>query len=172
VIDNPAVHNSVQRPHLLDVRAQLRLSQRRQREALDDALGRRRAAADPGRRHQSRRGRLALDGGAGPPGGPSRKGLELSYRGSAPALAYHAETELSATGARPRRILLSGVESLTPSERRVADLADEGLTTRQIAEALFVTPETVEFHLRHTCQKLDISSRTQLADALAAGSFE
>ena len=68
--------------------------------------------------------------------------------------------------------MLSGVESLTPRERRVADLAAEGLTTRQIAEALFVTPKTVEFHLRRTYQKLDISSRTQLADALAAGSLE
>src|SRR5450755_4570763 len=82
--------------------------------------------------------------------GPLRKGLELSYRVGAAALAYHAETELSATGAGPRSIMLSGVESLTPSERRVADLAAEGLTTRQTAEALFVTPTTVEFHLRHT----------------------
>jgi DNA-binding CsgD family transcriptional regulator len=55
--------------------------------------------------------------------------------------------------------MLSGVEALTPSERRVADLAAEGLTTRQIAEALFVTPKTVEFHLRNTYQKLDIGSR-------------
>ena len=53
----------------------------------------------------------------------------------------------------------------------MADLAAEGLTTRQIAEALFVTPKTVEFHLRHTYQKLDINSRTQLADALVPASL-
>jgi DNA-binding CsgD family transcriptional regulator len=64
-------------------------------------------------------------------------------------------------------VTLIGVESLTPSERRVADLATQGLTTRQMAEALFVTPKTVEYHLRHTYRKLDISSRAQLADVLA-----
>jgi DNA-binding NarL/FixJ family response regulator len=103
---------------------------------------------------------------------PLRKALELSYRGGATALASHARTELTATGARPRNIMRSGIDALTPSERRVADLAAEGLTTRQIAEALFVTPKTVEFHLRNTYQKLDITSRTQLTDALGAGSLE
>jgi DNA-binding CsgD family transcriptional regulator len=62
--------------------------------------------------------------------------------------------------------MLSGVESLTPSERRVAKLAAQGLTTRQIAEALFVTPKTVEFHLRHTYQKLDVNSREKLAELM------
>jgi DNA-binding CsgD family transcriptional regulator len=99
---------------------------------------------------------------------PLRKGLELSQEGGATALAEQAQTELTATGARRRRVQLSGVESLTPSERRVADLAAAGLTTRRIAESLFVTPKTVEYHLRHTYQKLDISSRTQLTDALGA----
>jgi DNA-binding CsgD family transcriptional regulator len=57
---------------------------------------------------------------------------------------------------------------LTPSERRVADLAAGGLTTRQIAQVLFVTPKTVEFHLRHVYRKLDIpSSRADLARALS-----
>jgi DNA-binding CsgD family transcriptional regulator len=62
--------------------------------------------------------------------------------------------------------MLTGIESLTPSERRVAELAAQGLTTRQIAEALFVTPKTVEFHLRHVYQKLGVSSRDQLARVL------
>jgi DNA-binding CsgD family transcriptional regulator len=62
--------------------------------------------------------------------------------------------------------MLSGVESLTPSERRVGDLAAQGLTTRQMAEALYVTPKTVEYHLRHTYRKLAISSRAQLSDVL------
>jgi DNA-binding NarL/FixJ family response regulator len=59
--------------------------------------------------------------------------------------------------------MLSGLESLTPSERRVAEVAAKGLTTRQIAETLFVSPKTVEFHLRHIYQKLDVASRGELA---------
>jgi len=97
---------------------------------------------------------------------PLEKGLELSDRGGVKALAARAQTELTAIGSRPRRDQLTGVESLTPSERRVADLAGQGLTTRRIADALFVTPKTVEYHLRHTYQKLQISSRRQLSVAL------
>ena len=48
----------------------------------------------------------------------------------------------------------------------MADLAAQGLTTRRIAEALFVTPKTVEYHLRHVYQKLSISSRGELAQTL------
>jgi DNA-binding NarL/FixJ family response regulator len=97
---------------------------------------------------------------------PLRQALELSHRHGAAAIAERARTELAATGARPRRVMLSGVESLTPSERRVASLAARGMTTRMIAEALFITPKTVEYHLRHTYQKLDVSSRSQLAATL------
>jgi DNA-binding CsgD family transcriptional regulator len=81
-------------------------------------------------------------------------------------LAERAADELAASGARKARLLLSGVESLTPSERRVADIAARGLTTRQIAESLFVTPKTIEFHLRHIYQKLDIRSRAELSALL------
>jgi DNA-binding CsgD family transcriptional regulator len=101
---------------------------------------------------------------------PLRKGLELCYRGGAAALADLARTELAATGARPRRAILSGVDSLTPSELRVAELAGNGLTTRQIAEALFVTPKTIEFHLRHIYRKLDVGSRAELTAALGDAS--
>jgi DNA-binding NarL/FixJ family response regulator len=100
---------------------------------------------------------------------PLRRALELSHSGGATALEERARTELSAAGARPRRAMLSGLESLTPSERRVADVAAKGLTTRQIAEALFVSPKTVEFHLRHIYQKLDIASRGELAKLIAGG---
>jgi DNA-binding CsgD family transcriptional regulator len=97
---------------------------------------------------------------------PLRKGLELSYQGGATNLADLARTELAATGARPRRVTLSGVESLTPSELRVGELATNGMTTRQIAEALYVTPKTIEFHLRHIYRKLDVGSRAELAAIL------
>ena len=62
---------------------------------------------------------------------------------------------------------MSGVESLTPSERRVAQMAADGSTNRQIAQDLFVTTKTVEVHLSSVYRKLDIASRTRLAGALA-----
>ena len=83
-------------------------------------------------------------------------------------LTARARTELLATGARPRRIALTGREALTAAERRVAEMAAEGQTTPEIAHALFVTPKTVETHLGHAYQKLDIHSRSQLARALTA----
>ena len=99
--------------------------------------------------------------------GPLRRALELSALGGAAAIAVRAQTELAASGARSRSVMLSGVESLTPSERRVAELGCQGLTRRQMAETLFVSPKTIEYHLRHIYQKLDISSREQLAGVLS-----
>ncbi len=81
-------------------------------------------------------------------------------------LADHAWQELLAAGARPRRKELRGVASLTPSERRIAELAAAGGTNREIAQALFVTAKTVETHLGHAYTKLGISSRLDLDAAL------
>jgi DNA-binding CsgD family transcriptional regulator len=99
---------------------------------------------------------------------PLREALDLAERCGAAALAEHAREELAATGARPRRAVLHGVDALTASELRIARLAAEGLSNREIAQALFVTIRTVEMHLTHGYQKLDISSRTELPDALGA----
>jgi DNA-binding CsgD family transcriptional regulator len=96
-----------------------------------------------------------------------RQAVELATLCGASSLAARAERELLATGARPRRVALSGVASLTPSERRVAEMAAEGPTNREIAQALFVTQRTVEVHLTSIYRKLAISSRSQLAAALA-----
>jgi DNA-binding CsgD family transcriptional regulator len=85
-------------------------------------------------------------------------------------LAEEAHEELIAAGARPRRVVQSGAASLTPSERRIAAMAAEGLSNRDIAQALFVTLRTVEMHLSNAFRKLQISSRTQLAAALTADS--
>jgi len=96
-----------------------------------------------------------------------RLAVELATICGATPVAARADSELLATGARPRRIALSGVASLTPSERRVAQMAAEGPTNREIAQALFVTQRTVEVHLTSIYRKLGISSRSQLATALA-----
>jgi DNA-binding CsgD family transcriptional regulator len=98
---------------------------------------------------------------------PLRRALELAYRCGAGALAERTREELLAAGARPRRRALSGVDALTPSERRVAAMAAEGLSNREIAQDLFLTPRTVEFHLSNAFRKLDISARTQLPVALS-----
>ncbi|MGD9572699.1 MAG: helix-turn-helix transcriptional regulator, partial [Thermoleophilia bacterium] len=75
-------------------------------------------------------------------------------------------TELYAAGARPRTPALAGAEALTASERRVAALAAEGRTNKEIAQALFVTLKTVEVHLSHAYRKLGIASRRELGAAL------
>ena len=95
-----------------------------------------------------------------------REALDVAHRAGARPLAARAETELRATGARPRRLVLGGVESLTASERRVAELAGDGLTNREIAQSLFVTARTVEGHLTSVFRKLGLDSREQLAGAM------
>ncbi len=95
-----------------------------------------------------------------------RQGLDLAVRAGSEPLVEQAQTELAATGARPRKLVLSGAESLTPSERRVAEMAAENMTNKDIAQALFVTTKTVEVHLSNVYRKLGIGSRQQLGDAL------
>jgi ATP/maltotriose-dependent transcriptional regulator MalT len=97
---------------------------------------------------------------------PLRKALDTATRLGAATLAERARTELQAAGARPRRTLLSGADALTPSERRVAQLAANGLTNREIAAALFVTRKTVERHLGQTYLKLGTNHRDQLGPLL------
>jgi DNA-binding CsgD family transcriptional regulator len=75
--------------------------------------------------------------------------------------------ELEVAGTRMQRAARRGADALSPSERRVVALAIEGLTNRQIAEALFVTRKAVEWHLGNAYRKLDVRSRHELAGALA-----
>ena len=100
--------------------------------------------------------------------GRSRDGLRLARRsarrrrsanGPAPSCAPPA--------AAPARPAGSGNAQLTVSERRVAELAAEGLSNREIAQALFVTSKTVETHLSRTYLKLNVARRSQLGRALA-----
>jgi DNA-binding CsgD family transcriptional regulator len=97
---------------------------------------------------------------------PLRAGLDLAERCGSVLLARRAAAELAAAGGRRRRAL-SGIDSLSPREREVARLAADGLSNREIAEALFVTVKTVEWHLRHAFDKLGIDSRRRLSAMLA-----
>ena len=97
---------------------------------------------------------------------PLRRAFEQADRGGMLLLARRAREELNALGARPRRSALSGAGALTQAESRVAQLAARGHGNRAIAERLYVTQRTVETHLTHAFQKLDIRSRAELAAAL------
>jgi DNA-binding CsgD family transcriptional regulator len=101
---------------------------------------------------------------------PLREALDLAHGFGAIPLEERVRAELAATGARPRKAVLSGVESLTASELRVAGLAAGGMTNREIAQALTVTEKTVETHMRHVFQKLDVNRRTELEGVLPARS--
>jgi DNA-binding CsgD family transcriptional regulator len=97
---------------------------------------------------------------------PLRRALELAHRCGGTAVANRAHTELLAAGGRPRRIELSGPDSLTASERRIAEMAAGGMTNREIAQAQFISMKTVETHLAHVYQKLNLGSRKELTNAL------
>jgi DNA-binding NarL/FixJ family response regulator len=94
------------------------------------------------------------------------RALDLAHHCGATEIAARAREELLALGAKPRRDAYTGPEALTSSELRVARLAAEGLTNREIAQALFITGKTASVHLSRAYRKLGISSRTALGDAL------
>lgn len=101
---------------------------------------------------------------------PLREALEIAARCGSLPIMEEARGEALAAGARPRRPRLRGVEALTPSELRVARLAAEGRSNREIAQALFITTNTVADHLGRSYSKLDITSRDQLKSALSLSS--
>ena len=82
------------------------------------------------------------------------------------AFAERARRELLATGERARKRTPEARDELTPQEAQIADLARAGLSNPQIAAQLFLSPRTVEYHLRKVFGKLQISSRNQLHGAL------
>ncbi|TQC39034.1 helix-turn-helix transcriptional regulator [Rhodococcus sp. WS4] len=95
-----------------------------------------------------------------------RKALDLAHYSGATAVEQQAHQELLVSGARPRRPVLRGLKALTPSEQRIAGLLADGMTTRSIAETLYLTMSTVEWHRRNIYRKLDIDSREALRTAL------
>ena len=102
---------------------------------------------------------------------PLREALEIAARCGAVPLMEWVQEEALAAGARPRRPRLRGVDALTPSELRVARLAAEGRSNKEVAQALFITAKTVADHLHSTYSKLDITSREQLTSALGLSSI-
>jgi DNA-binding CsgD family transcriptional regulator len=95
-----------------------------------------------------------------------RRAVHLAHALGATALERRARDELLASGARPRRAALVGINSLTPSEARIARLAAEGTSNRAIADMLFLTKGTVAWHLGRVYRKLGISSREELRTRL------
>jgi DNA-binding CsgD family transcriptional regulator len=98
---------------------------------------------------------------------PLRRALDIASAGGLVAIAERAGEELRVTGAKLRRAASSGLDSLTPSERRIVGLAADGASNPEIAQALFVTVKTVEMHLGNAYRKLGISSRRDLAALLS-----
>lgn len=96
-----------------------------------------------------------------------RVALDLADSCGAHRQAELAREEAVRAGARPQRARLTGLDALTPGERRVARMAGDGLTNREIAEALFVTGKAVEWHLGNTYRKLGVNSRESLRALLA-----
>lgn len=101
--------------------------------------------------------------------GALRTAHELFSTFGMEGFAQRARVELEATGEHVRNRALRVVDQLTSQESQVAGLAAEGHTNRQIAEQLFISTKTVEYHLKKAYQKLDVTSRTQLARRLAPG---
>jgi DNA-binding NarL/FixJ family response regulator len=82
------------------------------------------------------------------------------------AFAERARQELAATGEKARKRTVETRDDLTAQERQIARLARDGLSNPEIAAQLFLSPRTVEWHLRNVFTKLDIHSRRELPDAL------
>jgi DNA-binding CsgD family transcriptional regulator len=97
-----------------------------------------------------------------------RAATETFVRLDAGPWATRARAELAATGETYRRRDPSAIEALTPQELQVAVLLTAGKTTREAAAALFLSPKTVEYHLRHVYQKCGIHSRDELARVIAS----
>jgi DNA-binding CsgD family transcriptional regulator len=95
-----------------------------------------------------------------------RTAHEMFSHFGAEAFAERARRELLATGETARRRTQETRDALTPQEAQIARLAADGQTNPEIAAQLFISPRTVEYHLRKVFPKLDISSRKELRKAL------
>ena len=96
-----------------------------------------------------------------------RAALLIFERVGAVAFATRARAELEATGEHAPRIQVTGVAALTPREAAIASMAASGSTNQEISSTLFISTNTVDYHLRKVFRKLGVSSRRQLSDMLA-----
>ena len=137
-----------------------------------DRLGRSRMAVDLARAHLLygewlRRQRRRLDART-----QLRTAHDLFSDFGVEAFAERARIELEATGEHARRRTVDTLAQLTPQEAQISRLVAQGNTNREIAAQLFISPSTVEYHLRKVFRKLDVKSRTQLANRLRIGSSD
>ena len=132
-----------------------------------DRLGRCRVAVDLARAHLLygewlRRRRRRLD---------ARKELRVAHDlfsdFGMEAFAERARVELQATGERARERSVDTLDQLTPQEAQISRLVTQGMSNREIAAQLFISPSTVEYHLGKVFRKLNVKSRTQLARHMA-----
>jgi DNA-binding CsgD family transcriptional regulator len=133
-----------------------------------DRLGRSRIAVDLARAHLLygewlRRRRRRID---------ARKQLRTAHDlfsdFGMEAFAERARIELEATGEHARRRTADTLGQLTPQEAQISRLVAHGNTNREIATQLFISPSTVEYHLRKAFRKVGVKSRTQLANRMRA----
>jgi DNA-binding CsgD family transcriptional regulator len=106
----------------------------------------------------------------------AREQLRDAYDGFASmgalAFAERARHELLATGAKARRRAAEARDELTSQEQLIARLASEGRTNPQIGAELFLSPRTVEWHLKKVFNKLGIRSRRELDDVMPRSARE
>ena len=119
------------------------------------------------RERVSRSARICVAHGSGPARVLSCAQRSRRSIGSAPSRGPRlAGAELAATGETARRRSPHTLDELTPQELQIALILAGGKTTREAAAALFLSPKTIEYHLRHVYRKLDIRSREELAEAM------
>jgi DNA-binding CsgD family transcriptional regulator len=94
--------------------------------------------------------------------GHLRRAADLFHQVGVPPWKERAESELRATGETARRRDPSTLDQLTPQELHIAGLVAAGMTNRQVAAQLFLSPRTIDYHLRKVFSKLGVSSRTEL----------
>jgi RNA polymerase sigma factor (sigma-70 family) len=128
-----------------------------------DRLGRSRIAVDLARAHLLygewlRRQRRRIDAR-----GQLRTAHDLFSNFGMEAFAERTRVELEATGEHARKRTVDTLGQLTPQEAQISRLVAQGNTNREIAAQLFISPSTVEYHLRKAFRKLGVKSRTQLA---------
>ena len=155
---------SVRAPRALGItqRVAFRYARARQRDESCSGLSH---ARRPARAHSLAELGAALrrDGCRSAAREPLAEALDLAAHCGARPLAARVREELKATGARPRREWRTGLQALSPRELRVAQLAAEGRTNREIAYQLYVTLKTIEGHLARAYTKLGIERRHELS---------